>query len=801
MPVAIMFPGYSGIVQYGHRASLAMALGFALLLYAFLIANFYRTAPITMGPGNILFVSLCGVWVSLMIVATRRDRRPDAVIKSEQYDETFRQMIRCYLRGDWFAVESHILLQLKKHPKDIEALLLQATMYRHTKRYKEAKLILDNLYLLQDSRFWHEEISAEQLLIVAAKNDDTDKLKEITEITKDSEFIERFSQDNSIPIWQHSEGDESLDRNEMHDQNLGISLEMPLSAENDASLTGCGEEEGDAYSIDGCIPNAMRLLGTDQFSDEILSCENHCAETVENVANIEDENCELQQIVPLRLCGKFPYRRGHKEAQRLSLLSFIKKQFRAVYSTKIAENREITENPEQHKETQETGLTEKLYREAEMLSESGLAPQEIAQQLGIPLESLDFLLQIYQNVDIITGTVLTPHSKMSDFDDFDGFVEADETRSIISPKAITDNFNATNAPAFKMGIVGVGQCGNNIAQIFHRIGYRRVLLVNTAQTDLDSIEEQIPKLLIGKQGAGKDPEVGKACVAEKATEIRNSILREFGEDFEKIIVCIGLGGGTGSGGGPAVVKIAQDIVKDRGGDPAKDVIVIVTLPAPSMDGPRQCFNALVAYGQIANLGVPMIIIDNAQIGSIIRAKLTEGWTPINTWIVRTFHTFNMYATMPSDHGAFDGNDFNDVIGRGRLLFSAFRVTNLKDRYAIGDTMAANLQRSLFAKCDRATATAAGCLMVINPRIGKDLSMEDLAPAFQELNSIMRPNSTLHRGIYIPDWSSDEQNKRPDLFCYIVFGGLDHPRVTLSGLFEKAKDFDQRYESVEAFLDG
>jgi len=388
---------------------------------------------------------------------------------------------------------------------------------------------------------------------------------------------------------------------------------------------------------------------------------------------------------------------------------------------------------------------------------------------------------------------------MSDFDDFDGFVEADETRSTISPRAVTDNFTSTNPPAFKMGIVGVGQCGNNIAQIFHRLGYRRVLLVNTAQTDLDSIEDPIPKLLVGSQGAGKDPAVGKACIEEKATEIRNSILREFGEDFEKIIVCLGLGGGTGSGGGPVVVKIAKDIVRDRGGDPAKDVIVIATLPAPNMDGPRQCFNALVAYGKLSNLGVPMTIIDNAQIGSLIRAKLTEGWTPINTWIVRTIHTFNMYAAVPSDHGAFDGNDLNDVISRGRLLFAAFQVRSLKDRYAIGDTMAANLGRSLFAKCDRATATAAGCLMVINPRIGKDLSMEDLAPAFQELNTIMRPNSTLHRGIYIPVWAPIDQERRPDLFCYVILGGLDHPRVTLAGLFEKAKSFDKGYESQDAFL--
>ena len=469
---------------------------------------------------------------------------------------------------------------------------------------------------------------------------------------------------------------------------------------------------------------------------------------------------------------------------------------------KRLELEDVVRQSEPQKKTSAGKLPDDLCADVEMLLNFGLEPEEIARRLGISVRELDLLLQVHENIDtiigtpLITGTTTTPHSNMSEDFDFDGFVEADDTPSTTSKK-ITDTFK--NAPAFKIGIVGVGQCGNNIAQAFHRIGYRRVLLVNTAQTDLDSIDDQIPKLLIDKQGAGKDPAVGKARVEAKATEIRNGMLREFGEDFDKIIVCLGLGGGTGSGGGPAVVKIAGDIVRDRGGNPAKDVIVIVTLPDPNIDGPRQCFNALVAYGQVANLGVPMTIIDNAQVGSIIRTKLADGWTPINTWIARTFHMFNAYANMPSDHGAFDGNDLNDVISRGRMLFSAFRVTQLKDRYAIADTMAANLERSLFAKCDRATATAAGCLMVINPRVGKDLSMEDIAPAFQELNKIMRPDSTLHRGLYIPDWSFVDQDKHPDLFCYVILGGLDHPRVTLSGLFEKAKSHDQKYGSVDAFL--
>ena len=166
-----MFPGYSGMVQYGHRSFLAMALGFVLLVDAFLITNFYWTALITANQRNFLLVALFGTWIALTVAAAFWKHRLDAAMKPEQNDETFRQTICHYLRGDWFAAESQILPYLKKYPKDIEMLLLQATMYRHTERYEEALLVLDKLQLLQDSRYWFAEIITERSLITAAQKD------------------------------------------------------------------------------------------------------------------------------------------------------------------------------------------------------------------------------------------------------------------------------------------------------------------------------------------------------------------------------------------------------------------------------------------------------------------------------------------------------------------------------------------------------------------------------------------------------------------------------------------------------
>ena len=163
-----MFPGYSGMVQYGHRSFLAIALGFALLVNLFLIVNFYWTALITPNQRNVLLVALFAAWVVLTLLASFRKHQIE-LVKPEENDSTFRQTICHYLRGDWFAAEHQILPYVKKYPKDIEMLLLQATMYRHTERYEEALLVLNKLQLLQDSRYWFAEIEKERSLIAEVK--------------------------------------------------------------------------------------------------------------------------------------------------------------------------------------------------------------------------------------------------------------------------------------------------------------------------------------------------------------------------------------------------------------------------------------------------------------------------------------------------------------------------------------------------------------------------------------------------------------------------------------------------------
>jgi len=74
-----------------------------------------------------------------------------------------------YLQGQWFEAEKKLVSLLRQNPRDVEARLLIATLFRHTRRWEEALRQLDQLERLEASRAWALEIHRERELIRQAK--------------------------------------------------------------------------------------------------------------------------------------------------------------------------------------------------------------------------------------------------------------------------------------------------------------------------------------------------------------------------------------------------------------------------------------------------------------------------------------------------------------------------------------------------------------------------------------------------------------------------------------------------------
>jgi cell division GTPase FtsZ len=113
-------------------------------------------------------------------------------------------------------------------------------------------------------------------------------------------------------------------------------------------------------------------------------------------------------------------------------------------------------------------------------------------------------------------------------------------------------------------LIGVGQAGGKVTQVLaefdQEMGFDAVqgaFAVNTAKADLQSLS--IDTMLIGQErvkghGVGGDNELAAEIMQEESTEVMDSLDGRISTSAEAVVIVAGLGGGTGSGGAPALAQ-------------------------------------------------------------------------------------------------------------------------------------------------------------------------------------------------------------------------------------------------------
>jgi tetratricopeptide (TPR) repeat protein len=156
-----LWPGLPGLFQYGRWSFLIVALFFALVLDGFLFLNFFWSEYITPTQRNVGLGVLFLVWLFLGMIANQRMKFFENMRHSDSKSQKYNEAIVHYLQGNWFETEFTLKTILRKNPADIDALLMLATLYRHTKRPEEAIQTLLLLKKLEESRKWYVEIETE----------------------------------------------------------------------------------------------------------------------------------------------------------------------------------------------------------------------------------------------------------------------------------------------------------------------------------------------------------------------------------------------------------------------------------------------------------------------------------------------------------------------------------------------------------------------------------------------------------------------------------------------------------------
>ncbi len=192
-------------------------------------------------------------------------------------------------------------------------------------------------------------------------------------------------------------------------------------------------------------------------------------------------------------------------------------------------------------------------------------------------------------------------------------------------------------------MIGVGQAGGKILDRLLEYDATRntgfvghAVAVNTATADLTGLDHvpERDRLLVGSaavsgHGTGTDPEIGRECVREDLSEVERAVGRAATSETEAFLVIAGLGGGTGSGGGPVIADRLGEIY-------AEPVYGLGILPAAD-EGGIYSRNAANSIQRFVDSTDNLLLFDNDAARST-GETLSEGYAEINDEIATRFGT-------------------------------------------------------------------------------------------------------------------------------------------------------------------
>lgn len=168
------------------------------------------------------------------------------------------------------------------------------------------------------------------------------------------------------------------------------------------------------------------------------------------------------------------------------------------------------------------------------------------------------------------------------------------------------------AESISIKVIGVGGAGSNALDRVVLDGLEKADLI-AMNTDVQSLASSVAarKVQLGRTttrglGAGGDPELGYNAAYEAADEIRHELV-----DARMVFICAGLGGGTGSGAGPAIAQVAQES--------GALVVAFATMPF-SFEGKRRGSQATEALARLSVNADAVICFDNDRMGDMVAPK-------------------------------------------------------------------------------------------------------------------------------------------------------------------------------------
>jgi cell division protein FtsZ len=311
-------------------------------------------------------------------------------------------------------------------------------------------------------------------------------------------------------------------------------------------------------------------------------------------------------------------------------------------------------------------------------------------------------------------------------------------------------------------VVGVGGAGNNMVSWLYRKGIQgaEIIACNTDKQHLD-ISEADHKVLLGADltrglGCGGFPQKGAEATKESMHELKQVL-----QNADMVFICAGMGGGTGTGGGPVVAKMAKEA----------DAIVIGTVTMPLDIEKARVDKAEFGLQQLRQVTDTVIVIDNNRLVQIAgNLPLKQAFAVANELVSTMIKGIVETIAVPSLVN-LDYADVKAIMQGGGV--SVIGIGESDTEHRVDEAVKRALSNPLL---DVTYEGATGALIHITG--GEDLTLDEVNRVGEIVTQALDPDSQVIWGARV----SEDMNNRLRVMTIItgvnspyVLGKVDHSR--------------------------
>jgi cell division protein FtsZ len=294
-----------------------------------------------------------------------------------------------------------------------------------------------------------------------------------------------------------------------------------------------------------------------------------------------------------------------------------------------------------------------------------------------------------------------------------------------------------SASPISIKVVGIGGAGSNILDRMVLDGPEEIQLI-AINTDVQSLagsvathKVQLGRTLTRGLGSGGDPELGLAAAEEATEEIRKAL-----KGGDVIIVCAGLGGGTGSGAAPWVVQLAKD---------EKALILVIAALPFTFEGRRRCAQASASLEQLGAGADAVICFENDRMAEIAlpRMGIHEAFAAADLTISRCIRAIVAILRRPG----LLKIGFDDVraVLRGKDSRGLFGFGEAVGENRAHEALALALKNPLM---NRGEMLQDSYHAIIHIRGGSNVTLGEVQIIMEELNRHINDRTKLFMGISV-----------------------------------------------------